>query len=235
LLPNRLSILPQRQVLFIMNEAANGNSGAQEQYIETLFPSDPHLAHVKETLRQLGIHDISVAAGYGRLLTFLARTAGAKAALEIGALGGYSGICIAKGLPTDGKLVSLELNPDYAQLAHSNMKHAGYGDMVEYRTGEALHRLQELKAEGRRFDFFFIDADKGNYPAYLELAVELANPGALIAGDNIFLRGKTLSPASLGHSATQVRLFNERIAHDPRLESAILPAYDGLALARVKG
>lgn len=217
-----------------MKEAANENSEAQERYIETLFPPDPHLAHVKETLRQAGIHDISVAAGYGRLLTFLVRMAGAGRALEIGALGGYSGICIAKGLPADGRLVSLELNPDYASLAHSNMRRAGFGDMVEYRTGEALHRLKELQEEGCRFDFFFIDADKGNYPAYLELAVELANPGALIAGDNIFLRGKTLSPSSLGHSATQVRLFNERIANDPRLESVILPAYDGLALARVR-
>ena len=115
------------------------------------------------------------------------------------------------------------------------MAMAGFGDKVEYRIGEALPHLQQLQEEGARFDFFFIDADKGNYPEYLELAIGLSNPGALIAGDNLFLRGRTLSPASQGNSATKVRRFNELIATDPRLESSILPAYDGLAIARVKG
>lgn len=207
----------------------------QEQYIESLYPRDPVLEHVRETLRQHGIYDISVEAGYGRLLTLLVRTSGARQALEIGALGGYSGICMARGLPRDGRLYSLELNPDYARLARDNLLYAGLGDKVEYRIGEALLRLEELKREGRRFDFFFIDADKGNYLQYLELAIELSNPGALIVADNLFLRGKTLSPASQGPAASQIRRFNESIAVDGRLECVILPAYDGLAIARVKG
>jgi caffeoyl-CoA O-methyltransferase len=206
-----------------------------EQYIESLYPADPQLEHVKESLRMNGVHDISVAAGYGRLLTLLVRMSGARQALEIGALGGYSGICIARGLPVDGKLYSLELKPEYAELANSNMVHAGYGENVEYRVGEALTSLRGLMEEGARFDFFFIDADKGNYPEYLELAIGLSNPGAVIAADNLFLRGRTLNPASQGNSASQIRLFNERIATDARLESAILPAFDGLAIARVKG
>jgi caffeoyl-CoA O-methyltransferase len=210
-------------------------SEQQEAYIESLYARDPELEQVGASLRERGIHDISVAPGYGRLLTMLVRMNGAKEALEIGALAGYSGICIARGLPEDGRLVSLELKQEFADLAQSNMDKAGQGTKVEYRVGEALPHLQQLVEEGARFDFFFIDADKGNYPEYLELAIKLSNPGAVIVGDNIFLRGRTLNAASQGHSAVQLRRFNEQMAQDPRLESAILPAYDGLAVARVKG
>jgi predicted O-methyltransferase YrrM len=206
----------------------------EEAYIESLYPSDPHLEHVKESLRELGVHDISVAPGYGRLLTLLVRLSGAKAALEIGALGGYSGICIARGLAEGGSLCSLELEPEYAHLAQRNLGFAGLGEKAEFRTGEALDRMKELLAEGRRFDFIFIDADKGNYPEYLELAVSLSNSGGLIAADNLFLRGKTFKETSQGRSATQVRLFNQLIANDSRLECAVLPAFDGFAIARVK-
>ncbi|MNC36528.1 putative O-methyltransferase [compost metagenome] len=206
----------------------------EEEYIESLYAPDPELEHVKDALRELGVHDISVAPGYGRLLTLLVRLSGAKHALEIGALGGYSGICIARGLAEGGSLCSLELEPDYANLAKRNLEFAGLGNMAEFRTGEALDRMKELQQEGRRFDFIFIDADKGNYPDYLELAISLSNPGGLIAADNLFLRGKTFKETSQGRSATQVRLFNQRIAADPRLECAVLPAFDGLAIARVK-
>lgn len=206
----------------------------EEAYIESLYPPDPQLEHVKETLRELGVHDISVAPGYGRLLTLLVRLCGAKQALEIGALGGYSGICIARGLAEGGQLCSLELEPEYASLAKRNLEFAGLGASAQIRTGEALALMEELKREGRRFDFIFIDADKGNYPAYLELAVALGNPGALIAADNLFLRGKTFKAASQGRSATQVRRFNQLIAADPRVECAVLPAFDGMAIARVK-
>lgn len=206
----------------------------EEEYIESLYAVDPQLEHVKDTLRELGIHDISVAPGYGRLLTLLVRLCGAKHALEIGALGGYSGICIARGLAEGGSLCSLELEPEYASLAQRNLEFAGLGEKAEFRIGEALDRMEELRQEGRRFDFIFIDADKGNYPDYLEMAIDLSNPGALIAADNLFLRGKTFKETSQGRSATQVRLFNQRIAVHPRLECAILPAFDGLAIARVK-
>jgi predicted O-methyltransferase YrrM len=206
----------------------------EEEYIEALYPPDPQLEHVKESLREQGVHDISVAPGYGRLLTLLVRLSGAKAALEIGALGGYSGICIARGLAEGGSLCSLELEPEFARLAQRNLDFAGLGEKAEFRTGEALDRMKELLAEGRRFDFIFIDADKGNYPDYLELAVALSNPGGLIAADNLFLRGKTFKETSQGRSATRVRLFNRLIANDSRLESAVLPAFDGFAIARVK-
>lgn len=206
---------------------------SQEQYIETLYQPDEVLEKVKESIRANGMPEISVAPGYGRLLTFLVRLSGATRILEIGALGGYSGICLARGLGTGGKLVSLELKQEYADVALANLRLAGFGDTVEYRVGEALDHLQRLSEEGEAFDFFFIDADKANYPNYLEWAIRLANPGAVIVGDNVFLHGNTLNPNKQGESPRNIRKFNELIASDPRLESTILPAYDGLAVARV--
>ncbi|RTE10077.1 O-methyltransferase [Paenibacillus whitsoniae] len=205
-----------------------------ESYMEGLYEGDATLARVEETIRANNMPEISIAPGYGRLLTMMVRMIGAKRVLEIGALGGYSGICLARGLGEDGKLVSLELKQEFADVAKLNVTEAGLGGKVEYRIGEALTHLQELLAQGERFDFFFIDADKVNYPNYLELAISLANPGAIIAGDNTLMRGKVVDPKQTKASVEAMRTFNQRIATDPRLESTILPAYDGLALARVK-
>ncbi|MCZ8512045.1 O-methyltransferase [Paenibacillus filicis] len=205
-----------------------------EQYMEGLYPEDEQLSRVLEGIRAQDMPQISIAPGYGRLLTLLVKMTGARQLLEIGALGGYSGICLARGLGEEGRLFSLELKQEYADLAHRHLREAGLGDRVEYRVGEALHSLEQLEREGRRFDYYFIDADKGNYPNYLEWAIRLANPGALIVGDNLLMRGKTLNASERGNAVTKMREFNERIASDPRLESVLLPAYDGLALARVK-
>jgi caffeoyl-CoA O-methyltransferase len=188
---------------------------------------------VLASLREHHMPDISVKPGYGRLLTMLAAASGASNALEIGALGGYSGICLARGLRPDGHLVSLELKPDFAEVARRNVTAAGYGDRVTYRIGEALDRLKELEDEGRTFDFFFIDADKGNYPNYLDWAIKLGNPGAFIIGDNTLMKGRVMDESVTSPSVRAMRLFNERIANDPRLQSVILPAYDGLAIARI--
>lgn len=210
------------------------SSEAVESYLEQLYPADPAVDRIKERIRAQGMPDISVPEGYGRLLTMLARLSHAKDALEIGALGGYSGYCILRGLEPGGRLVSLELRQDYADLAKHNLTEAGFGEQVEYRVGEALHSLAELEREGARYDLFFIDADKENYPAYLEYAIRLARPGALIAGDNLMLRGRTLNPDKQGPSVQAMRAFNAAIAQDERLLSTLLPAYDGLALAIVK-
>ncbi|MEF3305461.1 O-methyltransferase [Paenibacillus sp. GYB003] len=206
-----------------------------DRYVESLYEADGDLERVAESIRERGMPEISVAPGYGRLLTMLVRLSGAKRVLEIGALGGYSGICLARGLGADGKLVSLELKEEFAAVARANVERAGFGGKVEYRIGEALASLERLKDEGAAFDFFFIDADKGNYVNYLDFAIRLANPGALILGDNALLHGKTFDPGANGESARVMREFNRRIATDPRLESTILPAYDGLCIARVKG
>lgn len=205
-----------------------------DDYVNQLYPEDEELQLVIEAIREHGMPEVSVAPAYGRLLTLLVQTAGARNILEIGALGGYSGICLCRGLPADGKLTSLELKEEYAALAGAHLEKAGFKDRVEYRIGPAADSLAALKREGRTFDFFFIDADKENYPLYLEYALELANPGALIAGDNCFLRGRTLNSEKNGPSVQAVRRFNEIIATDERLVSTLLPAYDGLILARVK-
>jgi len=205
-----------------------------EVYFESLFPEDRELARIEESIRERGMPEISVEPAYGRLLTLLAAATGAKAALEIGALGGYSGVCLARGLRAGGTLTSLELKPEYAELAQANLAAAGFADKVEMIVGNAADSLEKLEADGRKFDFFFIDADKENYPAYLEWAIRLAEPGAVIAADNTLLRGRTLNPDKQGPAVRAMREFNRRIAQDERLIGAHLPAFDGLALAMVK-
>jgi caffeoyl-CoA O-methyltransferase len=206
-----------------------------ESYVEALYEQDPVLERVKEGIRSRNMPEISIASGYGRLLTLLVKMIRAKNVLEIGALGGYSGICLARGLEAGGKLVSLELKQEFADAARLHITEAGFGEHVEYRIGEALDQFEVLKAEGKTFDFFFIDADKVNYPNYLDWAIRLANPGAVIAGDNTLMHGDVLDPAVKKASIEAMREFNRRIAEDPRLESTILPAYDGLAIARIRG
>lgn len=207
----------------------------QEEYCEQLYTEDEILLQVKEAIVQAGMPQVSVEPGYGRLLTMLVALSRSKRILEIGALGGYSGICLSRGfVKGEGSLTSLELRADYAEIARCHLELAGFGDSTEYRIGPALESLKQLDAEGAKFDFFFIDADKLSYPSYLEYAIKLANPGAIIAGDNIFLRGRTLNTDRNGPAIQAVRHFNERIASDDRLISTCLPAYDGLALAMVK-
>ena len=206
----------------------------QEQYADAIYPPDPVLTQVEESIRSCGMPEISVSPGYGRLLTILVKMSRAQAILEIGALGGYSGICLARGLEAGGKLVSLEIKSEFAELARENLTAAGFGGLVDYRIGDAVRSLEQLADEGRRFDFFFIDADKVQAPDYLEWSIRLAQPGAVIVGDNTFMHGKTLDPVHNGPGVQGIRLFNERMATDPRLDSTLLPAYDGLIVARVK-
>ncbi|GGG15692.1 O-methyltransferase [Paenibacillus abyssi] len=205
-----------------------------EQYVEQLYGDDADLERAKQGIRAAGMPEISIHEGYGRLLTMLVRSSGARDVLEIGALGGCSGIYLARGLGQEGTLTSLELEQSYADLAYANLQASGLGDKVSYRIGDAKVSLAELAAEGRQYDFFFIDADKEGYPVYLDWAIRLARPGAIIAGDNTLLRGRVTDPTKAGPSVTAMRSFNERIASDERLISTILPAYDGLALAVVK-
>jgi predicted O-methyltransferase YrrM len=209
----------------------------QEQaalYFERLFEKDDELERVLDVMRQQGMPEISVAPGYGRLLTLLVRLKQPRRVLEIGALGGYSGICLLRGMPADGILTSLEIREDFAQIARSNIAMAGYAARSEMIVGPAAESLARLVQEGRQFDFFFIDADKENYPHYLAQAIALASPGAVVAADNTLLGGRTLNADKNGPSVQAMREFNRLIAQHPRLMGAHLPAYDGLALAIVK-
>ncbi|PWK08444.1 O-methyltransferase [Tumebacillus permanentifrigoris] len=208
---------------------------SREQYVREVFVrEDETLLAVRQSIRDADMPSISVASEVGKLLSLVVQMTGAKRALEIGALGGYSGIVLARALPADGELVSLELLPEYATFAHENLKKAGLGDKVQYRTGEALDSLQKLHEEGQRFDVFFIDADKVNYSNYLDWAIRLANPGAVITADNVLQGDRIFDEGEQGESVVAIRAFNQKVASDDRLESLLLPFGDGLVIARVK-
>ncbi|MFD2117312.1 O-methyltransferase [Paenibacillus yanchengensis] len=207
----------------------------EELYIAQLYKEDEQLKMVRAGIVAAGLRDISVPIGYGRLLTMLVQLNNAQRVLEIGALGGYSGICLARGFTsTSGQLVSLELHQTNADLASRHMSLTGFDQQVTYMVGDARDSLQQLLLEDEQFDFFFIDADKEGYPFYLDVALKLARPGAIIVADNIFLRGRVLDESKQGPAVQAMRQFNERIASDPRLLSTSLPGYDGLTIAIVK-
>jgi caffeoyl-CoA O-methyltransferase len=206
-----------------------------EQYVGGLFVEDEALRRIRETSVEAGLPPISIAPVFGRLLGMLAAVGGCRDVLEVGTLGGYSALCIARGLADGGRIVSLERDPRHAEVARRNLDGAGVGERVEIRLGEAAESLAALDAAGDRFDFVFIDADKEGYPRYLEAALRLTRPGALIAADNAIYHGRVADPGDGSDAARAVREFNRTLMTHPRLEAVILPAYDGLALARVRG
>ncbi|WP_018933424.1 O-methyltransferase [Gracilibacillus lacisalsi] len=206
------------------------------QYIDSVFnPQDSLLEGVITSIKENGMPNISVSASSGKFLTMLVSISGAKHVLEIGALGGYSGICLARGFGPNGSLTSLELEEKYAKLAESNLAKAGFKDQVTYLTGPALESLEKLEAENKRFDFFFIDADKGNYPNYLERCIKLANPNAVLAIDNVLVRGSVADQSiDTKRYTTLMKEFNQTVADHPQLESILVPIGDGITIAQVK-
>lgn len=204
-------------------------------YIDSVFQTqDALLEEVLSSIVDNGMPAISVSPSSGKLITMLVSISGAKNVLEIGALGGYSGICLARGFGKKGKLISLELEEYYAKLAHQNLSKAGFGDQVTYITGPALLSLENLVAEKKRFDFFFIDADKENYENYLRYCIQLAEPGALIVADNVLAGGSVADPAvNLRHFTEVMRKFNEIVANHADLESLLIPIGDGLTISKV--
>jgi predicted O-methyltransferase YrrM len=207
-----------------------------DEYIQSLFTKDDAiLDQVLESIYSNGIRNISVPPEIGKLLTLLVKISGAKEILEIGALGGYSGICLVRGLGKEGHLTSLELKQEYTQLAHDNLTKAGFGERVTYYTGEALKSLDQIEVQQKKFDFIFIDADKENYLNYLERSLRLANPGAMIVADNVLQSGRVYDISHDDLRTENMRAFNLRMANDPNLESIILPVGQGLSIGRVKG
>lgn len=206
------------------------------EYAESVFlHEDGALRATREDIVARGMPAIFVSPYVGAILNWLVHVKGARRVLEIGALGGYSGIWLARGLGEDGTLTSLEINPEYARVARSNLERAGLGERVEYRIGPALDSLKRLGEEGARFDFVFIDADKENYPAYLEETIRLALTGAIIAADNTLQGDRVTDPAHREPSTEAIRRFNDRAATDPRLRSLLIPLGDGLTVAEVLG
>jgi predicted O-methyltransferase YrrM len=188
-----------------------------------------------------GLPQIQVSAALGRFLSLQARAIGARRILEIGTLAGYSSIWLARALPPDGRLVTLELSPKHAEVARGNLAHAGLGDISEVRVGPAAESLAALVAERvAPFDMVFIDADKEGYPDYLEWSLRLSRPGTLIVADNV-VRGGAIIEADHADTRVQaIRRFNEMLARDPRVAATIMQTvgakgYDGIAFALVVG
>lgn len=205
------------------------------EYIDSVFHTeDPLLKEVKQSIEENGMPAISVSPSSGKFLTMLVSMAQAENVLEIGALGGYSGICLARGFGESGRLTSLELEDSYAELAHRNLAKAGFGEQVAYMTGAALESLQKLIAEDKKFDFFFIDADKDNYENYLNACLKLAKPSALIVADNVLARGAVADDAIESKHKLVMKKFNETVAAHPQLESLLIPIGDGMTVSKVK-
>jgi predicted O-methyltransferase YrrM len=189
-------------------------------------------AHEASAAAGLPAHDVS--APQGKLLELLAKAIGARAILELGTLGGYSTIWLARALPPGGRLVTLEVEPRYAEVARTNLARAGLAGVVEVRVGPALETLPQLEGP---FDLIFLDADKAESPDYLEWALRLSRPGTLIVADNVVRGGAVADAASDDPRVRGIRRFNELVAAEPRLEATVIQTvgskgWDGFALIR---
>ncbi|HEX5102447.1 MAG TPA: O-methyltransferase [Pirellulaceae bacterium] len=215
---------------------------AVDEYLAGRYvPADPALDAALEASRAAGLPDIQVSPCQGKLLMLLAQLARAERILEVGTLGGYSTIWLARGLVPGGRLISLELNPQHAAVAQENLARARVADQVEIRIGPAAESLRQLAAENDEpFDLIFLDADKASLPQYLELSLALSRPGTLLIADNVVRKGQVLDPHSPDPDVQGVRLFHERLATHPRvngtaLQTVGLKGHDGLAIALVTG
>jgi predicted O-methyltransferase YrrM len=211
-----------------------------DRYIAGLFiPPDSTMDDVLESSEDAGLPPINVSQVQGKFLMLLARIQRAKSILEIGTLGGYSTIWLARALPSEGRLVTLEIDPAHAAVARANIARAGADGVVELRVGRALETLPRLLAEGRGpFDLIFIDADKEGYADYLDWALRLARRGSVIVADNVVRNGAVASEDSRDQRVEGVRRFNALLAADHRVAAIEIQTvgskgYDGLAIALV--
>jgi len=211
---------------------------AVDTYItDLLVPSDPALDATLAASETGGLPPIQVAANQGKLLMILAQSIGARSILEIGTLGGYSTIWLARALPPEGHLITLEYESKHAEVARRNIANAGFAGQVEVRVGAALDSLPQLTG---LFDLVFIDADKENSEPYFEWALKLTHKGSLIITDNVVRNGAVADPHAPDDRVQGVRRFMERMAHEPRVTATAIQTvgskgYDGLAVALVTG
>lgn len=214
-------------------------TAVDEYFNGALIPADPVLDAAVRLSAAEGLPDIAVAPNQGRLLNLLARIRGARRILEVGTLGGFSTIWLARALPEDGQLISLELDPHHAEVARTNLKSAGLSEKAQVRVGRALDSLAALAEEQPEpFDLVFIDADKQSNPDYLTWAVRFSRPGTLIVVDNVVRGGSVIEADSTDPSVQGTRRLVDVIAAEPRLEATAIQVtgvkgYDGLLFALV--
>ncbi|MGH7619896.1 MAG: O-methyltransferase [Gemmatimonadaceae bacterium] len=202
-------------------------------YIVGLFGAeDELLASLREEADRTGLPPIAISADEGRLLQVLLTSISARRVLEVGTLGGYSAICMARALPPGGRLLSIEINEQHAEFARRYVERASLADRIDVRVGRALDVLPSL--DGERFDAVFLDADKEPLPTYFEWALRLVRPGGLIIGDNALWGGRVYEGDEPDDKTRGVREFNRRMASDPRVLGIIVPTHDGVAIAVVR-
>lgn len=209
------------------------------RFMDALFPNDPALEAALRESGAAGLPNISITAAEGRLLSLLARNQGAKRILEIGTLGGYSAIWLARALPDDGLLVTLEMDTRHAEVARRNIFRAELSNRVDIRVGPALETLPVLTKEfPDGFDLIFIDADKKSYPDYWRWAMRLSHRGTLIIADNVVRDGKVADVTNEDPDAVAVRSYLALVAGEPRVHATVMQTvgskgYDGMSLALV--
>ena len=207
---------------------------------DKLLPPDPVLNTALEASKTAGLPPINVSPTQGKFLMLLARMLGARRILEIGTLAGYSTIWLARGLPSDGSLITLEADPKHAEVARANFNRAGLDAVIELRLGAALDSLPKVEAENREpFDLIFVDADKRNNPGYLTWALKLSRPGSVIVVDNVVRDGAIVDESNPDANLRGIRRMNEMIAAEPRLDATAIQTvgikgYDGFVIALVK-
>ena len=214
-------------------------SAVDSYLIDALIPQDPLLSQVLANNQRAGLPAFDVAANQGQFLALLVRMVRAQRVLEIGTLGGYSTIWMARELPEDGELLTLEADPRHAAVARENLRLAGVDKQVTLREGPALQTLESL-GDRPPFDLIFIDADKPSNPDYLRWALRYSRPGTLIIGDNVVREGEVTNPHSADERVQGVRRFIEMMGSDPRLTVTALQTvgskgWDGFTLAWVNG
>lgn len=203
-----------------------------DEYLCGLFArEDETLLALREEADRTGLPPIAVSPDAGRLLQVLLKAVGARRVLEVGTLGGYSAIWIARALPEDGRLITLESEPAHAAFARRFLARAGVAEQVEVREGRALDLLPAL--DGERFDAVFLDADKEPLPTYFDWALRLLRPGGLLIADNALWGGRVYDAAENDARTEGVREFNRRLANDPRVTGIVVPTHDGVAIGVV--
>lgn len=208
---------------------------------ETLVARDEALQGVLDAAEAAGLPQIQVSPPQGKLLQILARLQGARTVLEFGTLGGYSTILLARALPAGGRLITLEANAEYAEVARGSIERAGLAEVVDLRVGPALETLPTLEEEGAGpFDLTFIDADKVNTPNYFAWALDHSHPGSLIVADNVVRAGALADAASGDEKVQAQRHLHEMLATEPRvtattIQTAGSKGYDGFTIALVRG
>ncbi|MBC2845186.1 O-methyltransferase [Winogradskyella flava] len=211
-----------------------------DHYLSEIFSlEDDILKDTESSIVENGMPEHSVSSNQGQFLYLLAKMCNAKNIIEIGTLGGYSSIWLGRAINGQGKVISIEIDKDFAEVAKRNIEKAGLTNTVEVKTGRALDVLNQIDLKGKSVDLFFMDADKPNYVAYFDWALKNARKGSLIIADNVIREGKVLDQNSTDEKVVGVRAYNQMLAKNNKVVSSVLQQvgikdYDGIAISLVK-